>query len=352
MKRDMLGQSDIEVSAFCLGTMTFGNQTDQAEAHAQIDRALDAGITFLDCAEMYPVNPVRDETAGRSEEIIGNWIARSSRRDQVQLATKITGNGSVVRDGAGYDGAAISAGIEASLRRLQVETIDLYQLHWPMRGSYSFRQNWGYDPSGQDRAQTLDHMAEVLDALAAARQAGKIRGFGLSNDTAWGTTRWIDVAEARGAPRVVAIQNEYSLLARLFDTDLAEVSVNENVTLLAYSPLAAGLLTGKYQDAAMPAGSRAAVDLASGGTGKLGGRKTPRAMQAVAAYHQLARDNGIDPIHMALAWLRTRPFHTIPILGATTLDQLSHQLDGLETQISPALRRAIDDLNRQWPLPY
>ena len=352
MKREKLGQSDADVSAFCLGTMTFGNQTDESDAHAQIDLALSVGITFLDCAEMYPVNPVRKETADRSEEIIGNWIARTGRRNEIEIATKVTGNGSAVRDGEGFDGKIIARTIDASLKRLRTDVIDLYQLHWPMRGSYGFRQNWKFDPSGQNRQQNLDHMAEVLGALSDAVQAGKIRAFGLSNESAWGTVRWIDTAERLGGPRVAAIQNEYSLLYRAYDTDLAEVAVNEGVTLLAYSPLAAGLLTGKYQGGAVPDGSRVAADLASGGAGNLGGRKTDRAHRAVDSYQQLARMSGIDPVHMALAWLRTRPFHTIPILGATSVAQLEHQLPGLEVPITGDLKSAIDDLNRAWPMPY
>ncbi|MFD1795106.1 aldo/keto reductase [Paracoccus aurantiacus] len=352
MKRENLGQSDVEVSSFCLGTMTFGNQTDESDAHAQIDRALAAGITFLDCAEAYPVNPIRAETAGRSEEIIGNWFAKSGRRDEVEIATKVSGNGSAVRDGEGFSGDIIRGTIDASLKRLQTDVIDLYQLHWPMRGGYGFRQNWRYDPSGQSRQQNIDHMGDVLRALSDAVTEGKIRAFGLSNETAWGTTRWIDTAERVGGPRVVSIQNEYSLLARLYDTDLAEVAVNEAVTLLAYSPLAAGLLTGKYQNGAMPEASRMAVDIATGGTGMLGGRKTVRVFPAIDAYQALAREHGIDPVHMALAWLRTRPFPVIPILGATNVDQLDHQLAGLETPIPGDLRAAIDDLNREWPLPY
>lgn len=352
MKREKLGHSDVEVSAFCLGTMTFGNQTGQDDAHAQIDLALSVGITFLDCAEMYPVNPVRKETAGRSEEIIGNWIARTGRRDDIQIATKVTGNGSEVRDGEGYDGKIITQTIDASLKRLQTDVIDLYQLHWPMRGGYAFRQNWKYDPSGQSRQQNIDHMGEVLRALADAAQAGKIRAFGLSNESAWGTVRWIDTAERLGAPRVATIQNEYSLLYRAYDTDLAEVAVNEGVTLLSYSPLAAGLLTGKYQGGAVPDASRMAVDIANGGPGNLGGRKTERAHRAIDRYLQLAQMSGIDPIHLALAWQRTRPFPVIPILGATSLAQLEQQLPGLETPIPADLKSAIDDLNRAWPQPF
>lgn len=352
MQRETLGRSDLDVSSICLGTMTFGHQTDDADAHAQMDLAFDAGITFLDCAEMYPVNPVRAETAGRSEKIIGGWLRNAGRGGDMQIATKITGNGSVVRDGEGYDGEILKRCVDASLARLGTDVIDLYQIHWPMRGSYSFRQNWRYDPSGQDSAKTLDHFQDVLRALDEVVRAGKVRQFGLSNETAWGTTRWIDVAERIGAPRVVSIQNEYSLLQRLYDTDLAEVAVNEDVTLLAYSPLAAGLLTGKYRDGAIPEGSRIAVDLKHGGKGNLGGRKSERVMPAIDAYHAVAREHGVDPVHMALGWLRTRPFPVIPILGATRLDQLKHQLAGLDMTLTDDLKTAIDDVHRQWPLPY
>ena len=240
MERVTLGGSAVEVSRICLGTMTFGNQTDEAGGHQQMDMALEAGMTFLDCAEMYPVNPVRRETIGVSEEIIGRWLARTGNRDRVEIATKITGPSQMVRDGAPFDGATVRACIDASLRRLQTDRIDLYQLHWPVRGSYGFRQNWGFDPSGQDKAQTLAHMRDVLEALKEAVAAGKLRAVGLSNESAWGLTRWCDVADAMDAPRMAAIQNEYSPLYRLYDTDLAEAAVNEDVTLLSYSPLAAG----------------------------------------------------------------------------------------------------------------
>ncbi|MCZ0960436.1 aldo/keto reductase [Paracoccus benzoatiresistens] len=352
MKRVTLGGSPVEVSEICLGTMTFGNQTAEAEAHAQIDRALDAGITFIDTAEMYPVNPVRRETIGLTETLVGNWLARAGNRDRVEIATKITGPSQMVRDGAPYDGAIVRAAIDGSLKRLQTDRIDLYQLHWPVRGSYAFRQNWNYDPSRQSRQQTLDHMADVLDGLADAQKAGKIRAVGLSNESAWGLARWCDVAERTGAPRMAAIQNEYSLLYRLYDTDLAEVAVNEDVTLLSYSPLAAGLLTGKYADDAMPEGSRAAVDKTTGGPGNLGGRKTPAGLAATEAYGRLAAEHGWDRVHMAIAWQQTRPFKVIPIIGATRLDQLDHLIAGLGKALPDDLRRAIDRLHKQYPLPY
>lgn len=346
-----LGGSGISVSGVCLGTMTFGNQTPAAEAHAQMDRALAAGINFLDTAEMYPVNPARRETLGRSEEIIGDWLAARGNRAGLRIATKVTGPSGIARS-EGYDGAIIRRTVEASLKRLRTDHIDLYQLHWPQRGSYAFRQNWRYDPSGQDRQQTLGHMADVLQAVADLRKAGKIGAFGLSNESAWGTLRWIDTAERLGAPRVATIQNEYSLLHRAYDTDLAELAVNEGVTLLAYSPLAAGLLSGKYQDGSAPAGSRAAVDLAAGGQGRLGGRRTERAIAAVSAWRGLARELGLDPIHMAIAFTRQRPFACIPIIGATTLPQLDHLLAGLDLVLPEAALHRIDQLHRAHPLPY
>ncbi|SNR40054.1 aldo/keto reductase [Paracoccus sediminis] len=352
MKRVNLGGSDVEVSEICLGTMTFGNQTAEPDAHAQMDCALDAGITFLDTAEMYPVNPVRRETIGLTETIVGNWLARTGKRDRVEIATKITGPSQMVRDGAPYDGAIVAQAIDGSLKRLQTDRIDLYQLHWPVRGSYAFRQNWNYDPSKQSKQQTLDHMADVLGALTAAKRAGKIRAVGLSNESAWGLARWCDMADRVGAPRMATIQNEYSLLYRLYDTDLAETAVNETVTLLSYSPLAAGLLSGKYSGGAIPEGSRAAADKASGGLGNLGGRKTPQGVAATEAYGKLAAEHGWDAIHMAIAWQLTRPFKVVPIIGATTLDQLNHLMAGLGKPVPGDLRKAIDRLHKQYPLPY
>lgn len=351
MQRMRLGSSGVAVSAVSLGTMTFGNQTDLDDAQIQMDMSVAAGVTLFDTAEMYPVNPVRRESVGRSEQVVGEWLSSRKNRDAVEIATKATGPSDKVRS-EGYDGTTIASIIDGSLRRLRTDYIDLYQLHWPIRGSYAFRQNWRYDPSKQDRQKTLDHMAGVLEAVADAHKAGKIRAFGLSNESAWGTIRWIDLAERLGAPRVVTVQNEYSLLARLYDTDLAEVAVNEDVTLLAYSTLAAGLLTGKYTGDTPPELSRAAVDIATGGTGDLGGRRTGRVPQIVDAYRALAADLGIDPIHMAVAFTRQRPFACIPIIGATDRGQLQHLLNGLDLVLSDDALRCIDQLNRENPFPF
>ena len=348
MRKIQLGRSGIEVTDWCLGTMTFGRQTPEDVAHAQIDRAGEAGLTFLDTAEMYPVNPIRPETVGHTEEIIGNWIAKSgAKRDDWVIATKVSGkNGGFVREGRGYDSSVLRETVEGSLRRLKTDRIDLYQTHWPNRGSYMFRQNWNYDPSGQDWQETMDHMLDVLTAMDALVNEGKVRAFGLSNESCWGTANWLRVAEENGLLRVASIQNEYSLMCRLYDTDLAELGHNEHVTLLSFSPLACGFLTGKYQNGQVPTGSRMAVGSA------MGGRNQPRAFEAVAAYLEVAAKHDLDPVHMAMAWQRTRPFPVSAILGATTLDQLEHLLAGYEVELAPEVLKDIDAAHRAHPMPY
>lgn len=347
MKQLALGRSGLMVSEYCLGTMTWGRQNTAAEAHAQIDMARDHGVTFLDTAEMYPTQPILAETIGLTEEIIGAWIAAGGPRHKLVLATKILGEGNgFVRDGAPIDGASLRVALEASLRRLRTETIDLYQLHWPNRGSYHFRKNWTFDPSGQDTAEVLANMHEVLETLRAVQREGKIRAFGLSNETAWGMAQWLRLAEQTGAPRAAAIQNEYSLLCRLFDTDLAELCHHEDVTLLAFSPLAAGLLSGKYQGGAIPEASRRAR------TPELGGRVRPRVFPAVEAYLAIARKHGLDPSQMALAWCRARPVPVIPILGATTPEQLRTDLEAADLVLAPEVLAEIEDAHRDHPMPY
>lgn len=347
MKRNTLGRTGIEVSALCLGTMTFGTQTTPGDSHAQIDHALEAGIDFLDTAEMYPVNPIRPETTGRSEKIIGDWIAASGRRHEVVVATKHSGvDFRGARDGAPISGETVPTAVEESLKRLKTNVIDLYQLHWPNRGSYMFRQNWRYAPWEQDRETTRQHMEDTLGALAREVERGTIRAFGLSNESAWGTSEWLRIAGERGGPRVATVQNEYSLMCRLYDTDMAELSVSEDVDLLPFSPLAAGLLTGKYQGGAVPEGSRMTfVDT-------LGGRKTARAFSAVDAYLEVAREYGIDPVHMALAWTMQRPFVASSIFGATTLAQLDHVIAGKDVVLSDEVMDALDRVHKAHPMPY
>jgi aryl-alcohol dehydrogenase-like predicted oxidoreductase len=339
-----LGRTGIQVSDWCLGTMTYSRQTDQDDAFRQMDMALEADINFFDVAEMYPVNPVLKETMGDSEKVLGNWFAKSGRRSEVVVATKICGDGGFSK--GGYNGTSFGEALDRSLSRLQTDYIDLYQLHWPNRGSYHFRQNWGFDPSKQDTAQVEANMLETLEAADRAVKAGKIRAIGLSNESAWGTMKWLALAEKHGLPRMATMQNEYSLLCRLYDTDMAELSVHEDITLLSYSPLAAGLLTGKYQNGAVPEGSRLSIN------GDLGGRKGDRAFAATQAYLDLAAKHGIDPIHMSLAWQRRRPFPISAIFGATTTEQLAHILAGDQVSLSDELMKEIDAVHRKHPMPY
>ncbi|MBI1219753.1 MAG: aldo/keto reductase [Rhodobacteraceae bacterium] len=347
MKMIPLGRTGLTVSEFCLGTMTWGNQTDEAGAHAQIDRALDAGINFLDTAEMYPTQPVRAETVGRTEEFIGSWLAKTGRRDGLVLASKVAGPGQkAVRDGGAVNGATLIAAAEASLKRLRTDVIDLYQIHWPSRASYNFRQNWRFDPSSQDRAATVAHMLDMLEAAQTLVKAGKICAFGLSNESVWGTALWLRLAEENGLPRVASVQNEYSLLCRMADTDMAELCHNEELPLLAFSPLGAGLLTGKYAGDVTPDGSRRSR------TPDLGGRISPRVWEAVSSYLGIAAQHGLDPAQMALAWTRTRPFPLIPILGATTLAQLDVALGAADLTLSAEVLDDIAAAHRAHPMPY
>ncbi|MEL7183052.1 MAG: aldo/keto reductase [Pseudomonadota bacterium] len=347
MRNVPLGKDD-SISEIMLGTMTFGTQTPEAESHAQIDMACDAGVTWLDTAEMYPVNPIRPETTGLTETIIGNWIAKGNG-GRIRVATKHSGEGAHARDGAPISADTIPQAVEGSLKRLQSNTIDLYQFHWPNRGSFQFRQNWTYRPKG-DLAAIQQNMADCMGALEAEVARGTIRAFGLSNESTWGMDQWLTLATTEdggdGPARPVSIQNEYSVLFREPDTDLSEMMTYEQVTMLAFSPLATGLVTGKYQNGAIPDGSRRSINPG------LGGRWSDRVEGVVDVYLDLAQAHGVDPVHMALAWLQTRPFACSAILGATTLAQLEHGLKAQDLTLSDELVTAIDAANRAHPMPY
>lgn len=347
MKMNPLGRTGINVSNLCLGTMTYSTQTPEKDAFLQMDTALDHGVNFFDTAEMYPVNPKLAETTGNTERVIGNWFQTSGRRQEVVLATKHSGEGfSGARNGAPITAKTIPVVVEENLARLKTDYIDLYQFHWPNRGSYMFRKNWTYDPTTQSKEETLDNMAECLEALQKLVDQGKIRAFGLSNESAWGAAQWLRLSEDRGLPRVASIQNEYSLLCRLYDTDLAELSHNEDVGLLAFSPLATGFLTGKYQGDAMPKGSRMTY-----GEG-MGGRNTQRVRPAAAAYLDIAQRHGIDPVHLALAFCTSRPFMASAIFGATTQPQVENILRGADTELSDEVLSEIDQAHRAHPMPF
>ncbi len=347
MHMTKLGRTGIEVSKFCLGSMTWGTQNTTAEGHEQIDAALAGGINFVDTAEMYPVNPLSAETQGRTEEVIGDWFAAGGSRDRMVLATKHSGNGiAYVRGGGDITAASIPEAIDGSLARLKTDYIDLYQFHWPNRGSYMFRKNWAYDPSSQDRARTLQDMEDCLGALQIEVDRGRIRAFGMSNESAWGLSQWANVAERGVGPRVASVQNEYSLLCRLADTDVAEACHNEDIGMLSFSPLACGLLTGKYQDDAMPEKSRMTL------SPELGGRKTPRVFEAVSAYLGIAQKHGLDPVQMAMAFVRDRPFMASVIFGATTMPQLELILAGADLELSEEVLADINLAHRTHPMPY
>ena len=347
MRYNKLGRTDIDVSEMCLGSMTWGTQNTSQEAHDQIDLALDHGVNFIDTAEMYPVNPKSALTQGRTEHIIGDWIAASGRRADIILATKVVGAGyEIVRDGAPISPATINQALDNSLRALKTDYIDLYQLHWPNRGSYMFRKNWLYDPSTQDSAVVLDHMNETLYHLEKCRDQGKIRHVGLSNESAWGTMNWLSIAAAHNLPRMVSVQNEYSLLCRLFDLDMSELAHHEQVGLLAYSSLAAGLLTGKYQGDTIPPGSRRNF------VNDLGGRITSNSAAAVEAYVAVAAEAAVSPAQLALAWALCRPFMTSVIIGATSTTQLTEVLGATSISLDSETHDRIAAVHRRYPMPF
>ncbi|MEX1662944.1 aldo/keto reductase [Thioclava sp. 15-R06ZXC-3] len=348
MRKLELGRSGIMVSEICLGSMTWGTQNSQAEGHAQIDMALERGVNFIDTAEMYPVNPVRAETAGDTETIIGAYLAKRGKRDDLVIATKITGEGSnAVPGGPAISPERIRQAVDSSLKRLQSDYIDLYQLHWPNRGSYHFRKSWRFDPSKQpSKEAVLNDMEACLATLNDLVNEGKIRAVGLSNETAWGTAQWLALAAAGKGPRMESIQNEYSLMCRYYDLDLGELGQQEQVTLLAYSPLAAGILSGKYSGDTTPEGTRRALNH------NLGGRANPRAFNIADAYVALAQEAGLNPITMAIAWVMSRPFPSIPIIGSTSLAQLGPNLDAADLTLPKELLDKIAVLHHDLPMPY
>ncbi|TVR78073.1 MAG: NADP(H)-dependent aldo-keto reductase [Rhodospirillales bacterium] len=344
MQYRSLGTTGIRVSRICLGTMTFGEQNTEAEAFRQLDMAVDAGVNFVDAAEMYPIPP-RAATAGRTEEIIGAWLRHRGRRHDIVLATKITGPGEMVRHVRGgdlrYGQAQIDAAIEGSLRRLSVDHIDLYQLHWPERPANYFGRRGYRRPD----AEAFTPFEEILEALATHVRAGTIRAIGLSNETAWGTMAFLRLADAGGLPRVAGIQNPYNLLNRLFEIGLAEVAIREKCGLLAYSPLAFGTLSGKYLNGARPPGAR--LTLFPHYT-----RYTaPNARRAAAAYVAVAARFGLDPAQMALAYVLSRPFLTSAIIGATTEAQLRMNLAAEDLALAPEVIAAIETVHDDNPNP-
>ncbi len=318
MQHRTLGQTDLKVSLICLGTMTYGEQNTQAEGYEQMDYALDHGVNFFDTAELYAIPP-KAQTYGATETIIGAWFKAKANRDKVILATKVAGR-SVMNwmraDGspARLNRKQMVEALENSLRRLQTDYIDLYQVHWPDRN-----MPWGSNPTIYDHSDYTGAeiaIAETLEVLHDFVKSGKVRHIGLSNESAWGTMCYLQLAAKNQWPRVASIQNVYSLVSRTFEVALAEIAMRENVGLLAYSPLAQGYLTGKYRHNALPQGSRKAL------FNRLQRYETPSAHSAIEAYLELAQEVGLDPAHMALAFINQQPFVTSNIIGATTMAQL------------------------------
>ena len=343
LRHKTLGDDALRVSELCLGTMTFGEQNTLPEAHAQLDRAFDFGINFIDAAEMYPVPP-RAETQGRTEEIVGAWLAKRKRSDVI-VATKLAGPRRPidwVRGGnLHYTRENVQRAVEDNLRRLKTDYIDLYQFHWPDRYVPQFGEV-AYEP---ERETPSTPTAEQLEAVAHVIKQGKVRFWGLSNETAWGVTEFSRVAEQIGAPRPISIQNAYNLINRHFDGPLAEATRNEGVGLLAYSALAFGLLSGKHVGGIAPSSRFARFE----GFGNRYAK--PNVSEAVAAYTALAREHGLSPAQLALAFVRSRWFVTSTILGATTLEQLGENLGSLDVTLSPELLSAIEAIHARYPNP-
>jgi aryl-alcohol dehydrogenase-like predicted oxidoreductase len=348
MQKIQLGQSDLLVPPICLGTMTFGEQVDEATSHAILDRAVERGVDFLDTAEMYSV-PARAETFGATETIIGRWLAkRPGLREKLVIATKVAGPSRGmpwVRSGPGLTAEDIVASCEASLKRLQVETIDLYQIHWPERNVPAFGQMY-YDPT-KERSKTT--IFEQLEAFQKLVRAGKIRYIGLSNETPYGVHEFVRLAEQSDLPRIATVQNPYCLVNRTLENGLDETMHRLGVSLLAYSPLGFGLLTGKY-DASGTEGPGAPVDarIARYETVRKQRWGRPEALAAARRYNALAREHGLTPTKMALAWCYTKWQVASTIVGVTSVAQLDEDLDAFGTQLAPELLAEIDRI--RWEL--
>lgn len=344
VKYRQLGHTDIQVSALCLGTMTYGEQNSESEAHAQLDRAINAGINFIDTAEMYPVPP-KAKTQGLTERHIGTWLARHGQRDRLVIATKVSGPAdwlSYLRDGnPRLDRVNIEAALDKSLQRLQTDYIDIYQLHWPDRHTNYFGE-LGYRAAGSEE---MTPILETLQILGDLKKAGKIRHIGVSNETPWGLMRYLSLAEEHDLPRAVSIQNPYNLLNRTFEIGLAEIAHRESCGLLAYSPLAFGVLSGKYLDGRHPPKARLTL------FDRFIRYSNPQAVRVTQKYVALAKREGINPAQMALAYVTGRPFVTSNIIGATTLDQLDENIESIHITLSEEVLAEIETIHTQQPNP-
>lgn len=344
MRTRKLGRTDLDVSLIGLGTMTWGQQNTEAEGHAQMDYALAHGVNFFDTAELYSIPP-RPNTAGATERIIGSWFKLHKSRDKVILATKAVGRSTMTwfrenRAAGRINRQQLTEAIDGSLKRLNTDYIDLYQLHWPDRPV-----PWGANPSrfvAAEFAGDGEPIAETLAVLADFVKAGKARHIGISNESAWGTMSFLAESTARGLPRVQSIQNAYNLLNRTFDVGLAEIAMREQVSLVAYSPLAQGYLTGKYLDGALPPGSRSTLF-------NRGQRYELAATEdAIRAYIQVARDFGLEPAQMAIAFVNQQPFVASNLIGATTMAQLATDIGAIDVTLTPEINARIDTIHQRF----
>ena len=346
MNKRRLGQTDLQVSEICLGTMTWGEQNTEADGHEQMDYALAHGVNFWDVAEMYPV-PGRAETQGRTEDIIGTWFASRKKRDEVILATKIAGPAYMtwIRNGVGPTRASVFSAVQDSLKRLQTDYIDLYQIHWPARPT-NFFGSLGYTHASEPSTDVVKAgIEETLSAMAELVAAGKIRHVGLSNETPWGMAEFMRLSREQALPRVVSIQNAYSLLNRVFEVGLAEQAIREDCGLLAYSPLAFGWLSGKYENGARPKGARVTE------FSVMSRYNNSQSMAATTAYVELARVHELSPAQMALAFVTSRAFVTSNIIGATTMAQLIENIDSAALTLSSEVLAGIEAIHTRFPNP-
>lgn len=346
MQYRKLGKTNLDVSLIGLGTMTWGLQNTQEQGFEQMDYALERGINFFDTAEMYAIPPSA-KTFGATETIIGNWFSSRKTRDKVILASKIAGPGlSWVREGKNrVDRKNIIQAVEGSLKRLQTDYIDLYQVHWPNRDFYHFGKTWNFNPHF-DVTEVEENFVEALETFQSLINEGKLRHIGISNESAWGTSKWLQLSEKHDLPRIVTIQNEYSLLCRYFEPDLAELSLAEDCGLLAWSPLCRGMLSGKYLGGQRPEGARLSIET------RPEHRIHANTDSAIEQYVKLAEQHQLDVTQMALAFVNSRRFVTSTLIGATTMAQLKSNIDSLEIQLSDEVLRGIAEIRRVHPLPF
>ena len=346
MEYRKLGRTGLDISLIGLGTMTWGWQNTQAEGFEQMDYALEQGVNFFDTAEMYAIPP-SEAHFGTTETITGNWFASRANRDQAILASKITGPGFPwLRGGDNrINKKNILLALEGSLTRLKTDYIDLYQLHWPNRGSYHFGKTWDFAPDFDASAEE-ENFLEVLHTLQDLIQAGKIRHIGLSNETAWGMNKWLQLSKDHQLPRMASIQNEYSLLCRQFEPDLSEIALHEDCGLLAWSPLTRGILSGKYLNGARPAGARLTMET------RPEHRIGEQVDIAAEKYLNLAREHGLDPCQMALAFINKQAFVSSTLIGATTMAQLKSNIDSISVSLSDEVLEGIKLIRREHPMPF